>query len=174
MQVDRSIGCMSGMTPRRRRNFVEFNSEQLKRDECVRDAIGEGGGRLHMRLALLDRHTPRVGSFNLGPRSAGTSTEMARRVRSEDLSRQLLEALETVRRDGLFELRQAADGQTQQCVDAQAYVVPPGPGEPGMDGLQPLRLERLLGLAPEELLWRVSGDAQPSSSCSLCPARSSR
>jgi len=77
---------------------------------------------------------------------------MALRVRSERLSRQVLEVLEAVRREGLLEVRLAQDGRTLQWVDAEGRVVQQGPGEPGMDAWQRLRLRLLLGPVPEDLL----------------------
>lgn len=132
--------------------LFELSSVQLKRDPRLRDSLGEGLGRLHMKLALIDERTLVVGSFNLDPRSAGTNTEMAVLVRSSALAQQVLAELAVLRERSLLELRLAPDGQTLEWLDADGRNVARGPAEPGLDAWQQLRLKLLLWLVPEALL----------------------
>jgi cardiolipin synthase C len=132
--------------------LFELSSVQLKGDGRLRDALGDGIGRLHLKLALIDDETLIVGSFNLDPRSAAINTEMAVRARSQALAQQLLGELDLVRHSGLLRLRLADDGHTVEWVAADGQVVHRGPDEPGLGAWQRLRLKLLLWLIPEDLL----------------------
>ena len=70
--------------------LYEVESLRLKRDAQLRGLLGSSAGRLHAKLALIDRKRVLVGSMNVDPRSSRTNTEIGIGVGSEELAQPLL------------------------------------------------------------------------------------
>ncbi len=115
--------------------------------------FGKSFGRLHAKVAVIDRRQVFVGSMNLDERSAWSNTEAGLLIDSPALAAQIQGLIDRDRRESVYQLRLAADDDTIEWVstsaDGQETVVLE---EPHSDWL--LRLKRWLlePFASEELL----------------------
>jgi putative cardiolipin synthase len=75
-------------------DLYEVRPDAASRRLYTADPSGRHRLALHAKVAVLDRHTVYIGSFNLDPRSRAINTEVALFVYSAPLARQLLELLE--------------------------------------------------------------------------------
>ena len=90
--------------------LYELSSTRLKRDRGLRRLFGTSTGRLHAKLAILDRKTLLVGSMNLDPRSASINTEIGVRVVGPSLAEMVLGAVAVDRLPGLYRVELPAHG----------------------------------------------------------------
>jgi cardiolipin synthase C len=72
--------------------------------------FGSSLGRLHAKLAVVDRRTMFVGSMNLDPRSATINTELGAVIHSPQLARELVRVIDIDRLESAYRLRLSADG----------------------------------------------------------------
>ncbi len=91
--------------------LYELSSNRLKMDRSLRGLLGSSTGRLHAKLAIVDRRGVSVGSMNLDPRSSNINTEVGIRVESPDLVRMIIEAYKVDSLFGLYQVRLRADGR---------------------------------------------------------------
>src|SRR5262249_55104495 len=63
-------------------DLYELSSTRVKLDTHLRTLFGASTGRLHAKLALVDRRIVHVGSLNLDSRSAHINTEIGVRLDS--------------------------------------------------------------------------------------------
>ena len=96
--------------------LYEMSTEQLKRNRQIRDLLKKARGRLHAKLALIDREWVLLGSMNLDPRSARLNTEFGVTVRSHDLTQALLYAYLLDDLEGVYRVVLKPDGKTVQWV----------------------------------------------------------
>jgi len=96
--------------------LYEVSTEQLKRNRQIRDLLKKARGRLHAKLALIDREWVLLGSMNLDPRSARLNTEFGVTVRSHDLTQALLYAYLLDDLEGVYRVVLKPDGKTVQWV----------------------------------------------------------
>ena len=68
-------------------------------------------GRLHAKLAVIDRSTVFIGSMNLDPRSASKNTELGIIAENPQLAREVLRVIQ-VRLQSAYRLRLGPDGQS--------------------------------------------------------------
>lgn len=85
--------------------LYELSSTRLKLDHTFRNLLGSSTGRLHAKLAFLDRRTVLVGSMNLDPRSSNINTEIGVMVRSRELAEMVLSALRLDDMTGVYEVK---------------------------------------------------------------------
>jgi putative cardiolipin synthase len=97
-------------------NLYEVSTQQLRRSGQFRDLLKKARGRLHAKLALVDRQWVLLGSMNLDPRSARLNTEFGVRVRSFDLAQALLFAYQLDDIEGVYRVVLKPDGQNVQWV----------------------------------------------------------
>jgi len=97
-------------------NLYEVSTRQLKRNRQIRDLLKKARGRLHAKLALVDREWVLLGSMNLDPRSARLNTEFGVRVRSFELAQALLYAYQLDDIEGVYRVVLMPDGQTVQWI----------------------------------------------------------
>ncbi|OAK63771.1 phospholipase [Variovorax paradoxus] len=97
-------------------NLYEVSTQQLRRSGQFRDLLKKARGRLHAKLALVDRQWVLLGSMNLDPRSARLNTEFGVRVRSFDLTQALLFAYQLDDIEGVYRVTLKPDGQNVQWV----------------------------------------------------------
>lgn len=97
-------------------NLYEVSTQQLRRSGQFRDLLKKARGRLHAKLALVDRQWVLLGSMNLDPRSALLNTEFGVRVRSFDLTQALLFAYQLDDIEGVYRVTLKPDGQNVQWV----------------------------------------------------------
>ena len=97
-------------------NLYEVSTQQLRRSGQFRDLLKKARGRLHAKLALVDRQWVLLGSMNLDPRSARLNTEFGVRVRSFDLTQALLFAYQLDDIEGVYRVVLKPDGQNVQWI----------------------------------------------------------
>jgi putative cardiolipin synthase len=96
--------------------LFEVSSRQMKRNKLMRRALRNAQGRLHGKLALIDREWVLLGSMNLDPRSALLNTEFGVRVRSFELTHALRDAYLLDNVEGVYRVKLGPDGQGVQWV----------------------------------------------------------
>jgi putative cardiolipin synthase len=96
--------------------LFEVSSRQMKRNKLMRRALRNAQGRLHGKLALIDREWVLLGSMNLDPRSALLNTEFGVRVRSFELTHALHDAYLLDNVEGVYRVKLGPDGQGVQWV----------------------------------------------------------
>jgi len=97
-------------------NLYEVSTEQLKRNRQLRTLLKKARGRLHAKLALVDREWVLLGSMNLDPRSARLNTEFGVRVRSFELAQALLYAYQLDDIEGVYRVVLMPDGENVQWI----------------------------------------------------------
>ncbi|KQP22861.1 phospholipase D family protein [Pseudorhodoferax sp. Leaf267] len=75
--------------------------------------FGTATGRLHAKMAVIDRSLVFIGSLNFDPRSELHNTEIGLFIRSETLAGQVLKLAEVLRDQGAWRVRADADGRLQ-------------------------------------------------------------
>lgn len=73
---------------------------------------GASLGRLHAKLAVVDRKFVFVGSMNLDPRSAGKNTELGIVVESPELAKEVLRVIHISKLQSAYRLQFGADGRS--------------------------------------------------------------
>ena len=96
--------------------LLEVSTTQLKRNNEIRRLLRQARGRLHAKLALLDREWVLLGSMNLDPRSERLNTEFGVRVRSFELTQALLYAYLLDDLEGVYRVTLKPDGKTVQWI----------------------------------------------------------
>ncbi len=82
--------------------------------------FGESFGRLHAKVAVIDRRLLFVGSMNLDARSAWSNTEAGLLIDSPQLSQEIHTLVDRDRNESVYRLRLAADGETIQWITTSA------------------------------------------------------
>lgn len=119
--------------------LYEVSTTQLRRNRQIRQLLKKARGRLHSKLALIDREWVLLGSMNLDPRSARLNTEFGVRVRSFDLTQAVLYAYLLDDIEGVYRVILKPDGQTVQWVgtgDAENEVLDDEPDSSLLTRLQ--------------------------------------
>lgn len=73
---------------------------------------GASLGRLHAKLAVVDRRLVFVGSMNLDPRSASKNTELGIVVESPELAKEVLRVIHISKLQSAYRLQFGADGRS--------------------------------------------------------------
>jgi cardiolipin synthase C len=90
-------------------DLYEISSARVQRNRR-QNLFGASLGRLHAKLAVVDRRTIFVGSMNLDPRSASINTELGAVITSPQLARELVRVIDIDRLESAYRLRLGADG----------------------------------------------------------------
>jgi putative cardiolipin synthase len=72
--------------------------------------FGASVGRLHSKVAVVDRKTVYVGSMNLDPRSATINTELAAVIESPQLAREMLRIIDLDRLQSAYRVTRKDGG----------------------------------------------------------------
>jgi len=72
--------------------------------------FGSSFGRLHAKIAVIDRKTVFIGSMNLDPRSATKNTELGVLVDSPQLAREMLRVINISKLQSAYRVRLAPSG----------------------------------------------------------------
>lgn len=132
--------------------IYELSANRLVRDPRLKRALGSSRGRLHAKMAFIDRHTVLVGSMNLDLRSAFTNTEIGVAVRSPELAQMILSAYHTDGFPGVYEVRLKPDGSGVQWVGRDDDGDEVLADEPEVGLWQRMRLRVMSWFVPEDLL----------------------
>ena len=132
-------------------NLYEVSTRQLKRNRQLRDLLKKARGRLHAKLALVDREWVLLGSMNLDPRSARLNTELGLVIRSAGIAEQLAALYEEVSASSAWRLTLGEDGEPTWEATQPEPRTHRG-GEPDAAIWLQLALRLLAPFAPEEML----------------------
>ena len=92
--------------------LFELSSTRLKLDSSLRTLLGSSTGRLHAKIAFLDRSAVFVGSMNLDPRSSSINTEIGVRIDSPDLAKMIIAAFRIDAMLGVYQVKLNPDGRS--------------------------------------------------------------
>ena len=129
--------------------LYELSSTRLKLDHTFRNLLGSSTGRLHAKLAFLDRRTVLVGSMNLDPRSSNINTEIGVMVQSRELAEMVLSAFRVDDMTGVYEVKLKPDGSGVRWVAVDGESRDEVDIDPDTNVLQRLRLMLMYLLVPE-------------------------
>jgi putative cardiolipin synthase len=109
-------------------------------------------GRLHAKLAVVDRKTIFIGSMNLDPRSATINTELGAVIASPELARELISVIDIDRLQNAYRVRRSAGSpglEWHSMEDGKEMVLTE---EPDSSVWLRLKLRLISLLVPESLL----------------------
>ena len=90
-------------------DLYEISSSRVKRNRRL-NLFGSSLGRLHAKVAAIDRKTIFVGSMNFDPRSATINTELGAIIESPALARELIRIIDIDRLQSAYRVKLAPDG----------------------------------------------------------------
>ena len=131
--------------------IYEISSSRVKRNPH-KYLFGKSLGRLHAKLAVVDRRTIFVGSMNLDPRSATINTELGAVITSPELARELVRVIDIDRLQNAYRVRRSADGQRLEWVSLDEGKEMVLTDEPDSSFWLRLKLRLLSPMVPESLL----------------------
>jgi putative cardiolipin synthase len=131
--------------------LYEISGSRVKKNRRL-NLFGSSLGRLHAKLAVVDKKTIFVGSMNLDPRSATINTELGAVIHSPELARELIRIIDLDRLQSAYRVRRKADGSGLEWLsveDGQEVVLDEEP-----DSSTWLRFKSMLlrPFVPESLL----------------------
>jgi len=132
-------------------DLYEISGSRVKRNRRE-NLFGASLGRLHAKLAVVDRRWLFVGSMNLDPRSATINTELGAVIDSPELAREMIRIIDIDRLQSAFRLRKTADGHCCEWLgyeDDKELVLTE---EPDSSLWQRIKLRLLGPFVPESLL----------------------
>ena len=131
--------------------LYEVSSEQIKRSLNLRKVFRQSRGRLHAKLALIDREWALVGSLNFDPRSAYINTELGVRFEGYEVAHRLLDAFQVDNVESVYEVRLKPGTDQIQWVttDGENIVLNE---EPDANALVRLKLLLFSWFVPSDLL----------------------
>ena len=87
--------------------LYEVSSTRVKRNRRL-NLFGSSLGRLHAKLAVVDRRWLFVGSMNLDPRSATINTELGAVIDSAPLAKEMIRIIDIDRLQSAYRVRRSA------------------------------------------------------------------
>jgi putative cardiolipin synthase len=132
-------------------DLYEISSSRVKRNKNTK-LFGALLGRLHAKLAVVDRKTIFIGSMNLDPRSATINTELGAVIASPELARELISVIDIDRLQNAYRVRRSAGGhglEWHSMEDGKEMVLTE---EPDSSLWLRLKLRLISLLVPESLL----------------------
>jgi len=132
--------------------LYEVSGTRVKKNRRV-NLFGASLGRLHAKLAVVDKKTIFVGSMNLDPRSATINTELGAVIHSPELAREMIRIIDVDRLRSAYRLRLNKDRTACEWVsvdddDEEIVVV----NEPDSTFWLRFKTFLLRPLVPESLL----------------------
>jgi phosphatidylserine/phosphatidylglycerophosphate/cardiolipin synthase-like enzyme len=132
--------------------LYEISSSRLTRDPTLKSVLGSSRGRLHAKMAFIDRCLVLVGSMNMDPRSAYTNTEIGIGIKSPDLAKLILDVYRADGFNGVYQVQLKPDGSGVQWVgrddDGEEVLA----DEPDIGLWQRFKLWLMYKFVPEDLL----------------------
>lgn len=132
-------------------DLYEISGSRVKRNRRE-NLFGASLGRLHAKLAVVDRRWLFIGSMNLDPRSATINTELGAVIDSPELAREMIRIIDIDRLQSAYRLRMAGDGYSCEWLgfeDDREIVLTE---EPDSSLWQRIKLRLLRPFVPESLL----------------------
>ena len=132
-------------------DLYEISGSRVKRNRR-QNLFGASLGRLHAKLAVIDKRWLFVGSMNFDPRSATINTELGLVIDSPQLAREMLRIIDIDRLQSAYRLRKTANGACCEWLgyddDAEMLLTE----EPDSSLWQRIKLILLRPFVPESLL----------------------
>ncbi len=132
-------------------DLYEISGERVKRNRRE-NLFGASLGRLHAKLAVIDRRWLFVGSMNLDPRSATINTEQGMVIDSPELASEMIRIIDIDRLQSAYRVRKNASGACCEWLgyddDTELLLTE----EPDTSAWQRLKLWLLRPFVPEALL----------------------
>jgi len=132
--------------------LYELSAARLDRDPTIKRALGSSSGRLHAKMAFVDRKTVLVGSMNLDLRSAYLNTEIGIAVQSPELAEMILRAYRADNLVGVYQVKLKDDGSGVSWVGHDENGDDVQTEEPEVGLWQRFRLWLMFLFIPEDLL----------------------
>ncbi|HEY6510474.1 MAG TPA: phospholipase D family protein [Burkholderiaceae bacterium] len=95
--------------------LYEVSGTRVKKNRRL-NLFGASLGRLHAKLAVIDKKTIFVGSMNLDPRSATINTELGAVIHSPELAREMIRIIDVDRLRSAYKLRLNKDGTSCEWI----------------------------------------------------------
>jgi putative cardiolipin synthase len=132
-------------------DLYEVSGTRVKRNR-QENLFGASLGRLHAKLAVVDRNVLFVGSMNLDPRSATINTELGAVIKSPALAREMVRIIDIDRLQSAYRLRLSSDGLRCEWLGQDEGGEMVLTEEPDSTFWQRLKLRLLKPLVPLSLL----------------------
>ncbi len=132
-------------------DLYEISGERVKRNRRE-NLFGASLGRLHAKLAVVDRRWLFVGSMNLDPRSATLNTELGAVIDSPALAREMIRIIDIDRLQSAYRLRLSADGLRSEWLGYEDEKETVLTEEPDSSWWQRVKAMLLSPFVPESLL----------------------
>jgi putative cardiolipin synthase len=132
-------------------DLYEISGERVKRNRRE-NLFGASLGRLHAKLAVVDRRWLFVGSMNLDPRSATVNTELGAVIDSPALAREMIRIIDIDRLQSAYRLRLSPDGQHSEWLGYENDKETVLTEEPDSSWWQRVKAFLLSPFVPESLL----------------------
>ncbi len=132
-------------------DIYELSPTRIQRNDRFR-LPGSSLGRLHAKMAVIDKSMVYIGSVNLDPRSDSTNTELGLFARCPELAKEVLRVINISKLQSSYRLRFGPDGQSLQwlAIDDRGEVVLSS--EPEVTPFMRLEIMLLAPFVPEQLL----------------------
>jgi cardiolipin synthase C len=131
--------------------LYEISSSRVKKNRRM-NLFGASLGRLHAKLAVVDRKTLFVGSMNLDPRSAAINTELGAVIESPQLARELMRVIDIDRLQSAYRVRLSSRGSGIEWLSVEEDKEVVLTEEPDSSIWQRVKLWLLRPFIPESLL----------------------
>jgi cardiolipin synthase C len=132
-------------------DLYEISGSRVKRNRRA-NLFGASLGRLHAKLAVVDKKTLFVGSMNLDPRSATINTELGAVIHSPQLAKEMIRIIDIDRLQSAYRLRLNKQGNACEWLsmdDDKEMVLTE---EPDSSFWLRMKVRLLRPLIPEALL----------------------
>lgn len=130
--------------------LYEVSSTRVKRNRRL-NLFGSSLGRLHAKLAVVDKRWLFVGSMNLDPRSATINTELGAVIDSAPLAKEMIRIIDIDRLQSAYRVRRSASGALEWLGiedDREVVLI----DEPDSSLWQRIKLMLLRPFIPESFL----------------------
>lgn len=131
--------------------IYEVSGTRVKRNRRE-NLFGASLGRLHAKLAVVDKQVLFVGSMNLDPRSATINTELGAIIKSPALANEMIRIIDIDRLQSAYRLRLNAERQTCEWIGYDGDQEMVLTEEPDSSFLQRFKLMLLRPFVPESWL----------------------
>jgi putative cardiolipin synthase len=132
-------------------DLYELSGSRVKRNRRE-NLFGASLGRLHAKLAVIDKRWLFIGSMNLDPRSESINTELGVVVDSPPLAKEMLRIIDIDRLQSAYRLRKTAEGNCCEWLGYDDDTEMRLTEEPDSSLWQRFKLRLLAPFVPEWLL----------------------
>jgi putative cardiolipin synthase len=132
-------------------DLYEISGSRVKKNRRL-NLFGASLGRLHAKLAVVDKKTIFVGSMNLDPRSATINTELGAVIHSPALAREMIRVIDLDRLQSAYRVRRKADGSGLEWLSVDDDKETVLNEEPDSSMWQRIKAILLKPFVPESLL----------------------